>query len=148
MGFGAKAWPVVAAFFTGTVIGNVKTIFEIRDIMDRRRTKIVVHSSLSGHPEHEGNYVYITNLSSTVVLIPFWEIIHRKAWWDLKGQTQTEVDSEGSQTKRIEPNQEVILGFNDEHWFNPWPKNLPHHKLCLRFMVTGEKRARVVRLGS
>lgn len=148
MGFGAKAWPYVAAFASGTVIGNVKTLFEIRDIIDRRRTKIVVQSTLSGHRDYDGSYVYITNLSAGVVLINHWEIFHRKPWWDFKGASQSVVDSENSPTRRIEPNEEIVLSFNDDHWFNPWPKNLHLHSLCFRFMVTGEKRARVVRLGS
>ena len=143
----SKAWPVVVAFFTGTLLGNVKTLFEIGDIIDRRKTKIVIHRSLSGHRAAEGNYVFITNLSSKVILITYWSILWRKPWWHFTNRDMIEVDSDGGPTKTIQPNEEIMLSFNDDAWFNPFPKNTDRD-LYFRFMVTGEKRPREKKLSS
>ena len=145
-GLWSKVWPIIVAFFTGTFIGNVKTLFEIADIIDRRKTKIVVERSLSGHRDAEGNYIHIANLSGKTVMISWWEIYHRRAWWDFRKGNQSVVDSDGSPTRTLQPNEIMDLSFNDQFWFNPWPKHLPNHSLYIRYNVMGERRAREFKL--
>lgn len=140
-----RVWPLLMAFATGGFVTNVKGALELWRMVfpSTNRRHIVVQSTLVSHADAGGNLITLTNLSDRVALLSSWEIVRRSpGWW---GRAEKHVaHSDGAMTARIETDAEHRLVFDDDDWFDPWPRDRPKHRIVFRYVITGDKPREVV----
>lgn len=95
-----------------------------------------------------GNEITIRNLSSTAIIISYWELVWLKSKWYgfKKEETKTITAEHDFSDWIIAPHSSQKLTFSEGHYFSWSGKANFGTKLYLRVMIAGEKRPRLAKI--
>lgn len=127
------------------LIAVLLAVLRIREYF-RDNRGITVSHYWTGNPD-ASDFIYLTNLSSTPVLIDHWEL----EWHEPRFLRRSKIsnihlfDDEDLHIS-LEPRKRKALEFKDQYRFNWFPKNKPKAKLFIRLFLSGRKKSLVLKV--
>jgi len=123
---------------TSLVVSAVLGWLKIKEYR-RDNRHVSVTWSLNGNDDI-GNYIYLTNLSSTPILVDYWQIGWVRRIWFRKRFLPIDVFADEDLHMTLEPRQRKALSFKDQYSFNWYPKNSEKMKLYIYLDLAGRKK--------
>ena len=120
------------------------TILAILRILEYRRdnAKIAVSYAITGDPNGH-NSIYLTNLSSTPILIDYWELVWKqKKWLFFNSYKPINLFSDEDLHVTLPSRVRHSLDFKDEYSFNWHPKAKGKIKLYIVLHISGKNRTK------
>ncbi|WP_179414539.1 hypothetical protein HDF19_00695 [Mucilaginibacter sp. E4BP6] len=110
-------------------------------IKEYRRDNRHVHVtwSLNGN-EEIGDHIYLTNLSSTPILVDYWQIGWVKRFGIGKKFQPIDLFADEDLHMTLEPRKRSAINFKDQYTFNWFPKNKRKMKLYIYLDIAGRKK--------
>lgn len=103
----------------------------------QHRFRLDVSYRLTGS-EHEGNQIFIRNLSDRPFILEHWELSYVKGRWLWRSLSPVASSMEPIQL-RIEPSSSVTFDFKEENHFGWSTVALRGRRICIKLYVAGRK---------